>query len=141
MPQLNLPTPWSKLMQLLCYKAMVTDFVLFPMNPLKMRNPGGPKCSNWIIQYYKPTLNLIEIIKSLFLAAAPLYCKSKIQTQVIFCCNIWLTSLISLASLSLSFFKEILTVQMLQQFTSMTSRDSCYTSSRWEVTEILNSFS
>lgn len=90
------------------------------------------KIWNWIIQYYKPTLNPIEIIKSLFLMVAPLYCKSKIQTHVISCCNIWLTSLISLASLSLSFFKEILTVQMLQQFTSMTSRDSCYTSSRWE---------
>lgn len=123
-----------KLMQLICFKATSSDLVLFPMNHSQkyLRNPGGSKHSNWIIQYYKPTPNPTEIVKSLLLVAAPLCCKCKIQIHVIFCYNIWLPSPISLASLSFCFFKEILTVQMLQQFTSMTSRDSCYTSSRWE---------
>lgn len=78
-----------KLMQLICFKAMSTDLVLFPMTHSQKytRNPGGSKYSNWIIQYYKPTLNSTEVIESFLVLAAHLYCKSKLPIHV-FCCNI-----------------------------------------------------
>lgn len=118
-------------------------FCTFPGESLseiyqESRRFKGSKCSDEIV-HYKPNLNSIAVIKSFLVLAAHLYCKCKIQISVIFCYNIWWHFFCCFSSFTFPFllpfflfFKEILTVQMLQQFISMTFRGFSYMSSRWE---------